>query len=867
MTLSSRHGGLDGGRVPRLDPLYLAVLSALLFWHVSADAAPTPSASDDVQFDSGFLAHTGGGSIDLTRFEKGNIVLPGEYSVDVYVNGNNVTRTQITFRQVGGKKDAQPCFGAVLLESLGVDLQKLPVDVRDRKPSEACIELPQIIADASTAFAFDDQRLSLSIPQSALRRTPRGYVSPDRWDSGVTTGLLNYSADVYATRNNGGPSTSQGFAGLTAGFNLGDWHFRHQGSYSWANGAGARYQDIATYVQRDMPSLTSQLTVGEAYTSGDLFDSTQFRGIKFETDDRMLPDSMRGYAPIIRGIARSNARVTITQNGVKIYEATVAPGAFEIDDLYATGYGGDLNVSVKEADGSSHDFSVPYAAVPLALRPGTHRYSFVAGTVRPSQGDSNPVFMQSTWRQGITNLITGYGGMTAAQGYMSFVLGTALNTSFGAWGLDVTQAMTSVPGEKRYNGTSARISYSKSITQTSTDIAIAAYRYSTGGFFGLNDAMLARERVRDGGLASDIARQRSRASLSVNQDLGGRAGRFGMTLSASNYWNRHGSDLTYSAAYSNVFRNLSYQLSVTRENTSLDSRNTTFYASVSIPLGKTKPVIASSSVTFDDHGNARGQATLSGSTGRDDTLFYSMTGNYASQTGGSSADGSGTLVYRAPYAELTGSAGAGQHYQQGSIGVRGAVVAHPGGITLSQPLSDTFAIVEAPGAAGARVLNSQGVRVDSRGYAIAPTLTPYSLNEIELDPSGLPLDVELRVTSQQVAPRAGAVPLIKFQTAVGRTALITVRQANGEALPFGAPVLDESGKEVGVVGQGGRILARGLETQGTLTVRWTNDSGMSCAVPYTLAPTKDGNSVHGYQTIETTCRPLPISAASKPSAE
>src|SRR2546427_6992467 len=91
-------------------------------------------------------------------------------------------------------------------------------------------------------------------------------------------------------------------------------------------------------------------------------DSTSFRGIRLNSDDRMLPDSQRGYAPVVRGVANTNARVTITQNGIKLYETTVAPGAFVINDLYPTGYGGDLQVSITEANGAVRSFAVPYAA-------------------------------------------------------------------------------------------------------------------------------------------------------------------------------------------------------------------------------------------------------------------------------------------------------------------------------------------------------------------------------------------------------------------------------------------------------------------------------------------------------------------------
>ncbi|WP_330732927.1 fimbria/pilus outer membrane usher protein [Burkholderia territorii] len=271
--------------------------------------------------------------------------------------------------------------------------------------------------------------------------------------------------------------------------------------------------------------------------------------------------------------------MTIRQNGVTIYETTVAPGAFEIDDLYATGYGGDLKVSVTEADGSVHQFSVPYAAVPMSLRPGIHRFSLVAGTVRDAQSDRNPLFMQGTWQQGITNLLTGYGGATLAPVYLSVMLGGAFNTPFGAFGADVTQANTAVPGVKRFSGTSARISYAKSIAKTQTDVTLAAYRYSTSGYFGLNDAMLVRERVENQGSVDAVARQRSRASLSVNQRLGERGGQRGLSVSAMNYWNRSGSDVTYSASYSNTFRRITYGLSVQRQQNSMGRSDTQYYVS------------------------------------------------------------------------------------------------------------------------------------------------------------------------------------------------------------------------------------------------------------------------------------------------
>lgn len=39
----------------------------------------------------------------------------------------------------------------------------------------------------------------------------------------------------------------------------------------------------------------------------------------------MLPDSQKGFAPTIRGIARTNAQVTVRQNGYVLYQTYVTP--------------------------------------------------------------------------------------------------------------------------------------------------------------------------------------------------------------------------------------------------------------------------------------------------------------------------------------------------------------------------------------------------------------------------------------------------------------------------------------------------------------------------------------------------------------
>ena len=149
---------------------------------------------------------------------------------------------------------------------------------------------------------------------------------------------------------------------------------------------------------------------------------------------------------------------------------------------------------------------------------------------------------------------------------------------------------------------------------------------------------------------------------------------------------------------------------------------------------------------------------------------------------------------------------------------------------------ETMAVVSAPGAQGAKVSGYPGLKLDSRGNAVVPYLRPYELNEVAIDPIGSSLDVELSETSQQVAPRAGAVVHLKYTTNQGRAVLLNVRLDDGSSLPFGAGVTDIDGTSVGVVGQGGQLYARIKPQTRQLLINWGSKTHQQCALVIPAGP-------------------------------
>ncbi len=835
---------------------HAVMLGALAAWSTTPAFADTTTLAD-VQFNGDFLMKPKGESVDVSRFERGNPVPPGEYTVDLYVNGNWVGHDTLRFVAREGATSAAPCFDKPLIERLGLDFSALSDKGRGelaKAQAGQCASVAALVDGASQSFDLSDLRLDLSIPQAALLRNPQGYVSPEFWDEGVTSATLGYNLNSFRVTGSGSvAANTQTYLGLNGGVNIGSWHFRQNSALTWQSNGPRTYQNIATYVQHDLPSIRSQLTIGDAFTDGAVFDSIGIRGVELASDDRMLPDSLRGYAPLIRGVAMTNARVSVTQNGNKLYETTVAPGPFEINDLYATGYGGNLLVTVTEADGSQHSFSVPYASVAQLLRPGITRFNVAVGQLRDAQIGQHDNLLQGTVQHGFNNVITGYAGTIVADGYLAGLLGAAVNTPLGAVAVDVTEARAQIRGATNTTGQSVRVSYSKLVPATNTNFTVAAYRYSSSGFWALRDAMLARSLVAAGQDPDAVDRQRNQIQLTMNQSFGNGWGNAYVVGTTLDYWNRGGTTTQFQVGYNNVLRalgtNFSYNVSLSRQRDGVTGQmNNQIFASVSIPLGTGQhaPTL-STSFTHNNQSGSSEQAMLNGSAGVDNEFTYGVTANHApgASTGGVNGQ------YRSPYATLAGSASGGSGYSQVSAGVTGAIVAHPGGVTFANDLGDTIGVVEAKDAKGARITNSSGVRIDNFGYAVIPYLTPYSLNTVDIDPKGIPLDVEFKSTSQQVAPRANSVVMIHFGTVTGRAAVISAHLPNGAPLPFGATVFDAKGTSVGAIGQNSRLFVRGVTDDGALTVKWGDAADEQCGFGYHLPP--KGEDRGAYAHIDAVC--------------
>lgn len=806
----------------------VARMSTGLLAIVTTSVMATETAPGEVEFDTSFLdsAYTAG--VDLKQFTHGNGMLAGTYLTDVWLNDTLLGTEKLTFsKQADGH--VAVCMTPELLARLNVRAAAL--QNTDRLSAGQCTPVEQVIPSARLTWDSGQQKLVIAVPQKDMENTARGSVPPSLWQSGSLAAFVGYNASAWQSVSGGETFNSQ-YLSLNSGLNLGGWYLRHNGSLTSQTGSGSRYQSINTYVQHDVTPLRGRFLAGQANTTGRLFDSLSYTGVSLFSDDQMLPESQRGYAPDIRGIARSSARVTVRQGGNVIYETTVPAGAFVINDLYPTGYGGDLNVTVREADGSESTFQVPYASVADLLRPGASRYEAVAGKYRRPDGPDGQPFYQASWQQGLTNILTLYGGMQFSDGYQAYQAGSAVSTPLGAVALDVTQANTTTVRDK-LSGQSYRITYNKLVSDTQSNIALAAYRFSTRDYLDFTQAMAYQSLQKgDAVSAGQLYRTKNRYSLTLSQGLAEGWGTLSVTGLSQNYWDHTGNDMQYQVGYSNRWKRVSYSLTAARNRSPEGRMQTSWLMSFSIPLGETRPVTFSSAVSRDGAGGMAEQVSLAGTAGERQQISWGVSGTHSDQ-GGSTGSVSGQ--YLSPWTTLNASAGMGRDNRTVSAGLSGSVVAHPHGVTLTPYTGDTWVVVNAPGAAGAEVSSYPGLKLDTWGNAVMPASMPYQRNSVSLDPKGLSDRVELESTTQNVVPRAGAVVMAEFATQQGYALLLA--PARPEAgLPFGATVTDSHGNTAGMVGQGGLVYARVSDKTGRLyATASTEGKAATCIMPFSVS--------------------------------
>ncbi|WP_428846609.1 fimbria/pilus outer membrane usher protein [Pseudomonas moorei] len=812
----------------------------------SATLAETSPAqvTPTLEFQSSFLRqspdHAGGaGQQALKALTQMHDLGPGRYLVNIQVNLVDFGQREIEFTLDPQHNQLTPCLSAELLGQIGVRLDSI-ADPQLLKSQ--CVDLLTLIPGAEIDFDGSQLLLAISIPHIALRRDVHGQIDPERWDHGINAAFVSYQASAQqgTNRYRGRQNTDDLY--LNGGLNLGPWRLRSNQALRQNEDGKREWTRAYTYAQRDLPGTHANLTLGETFTSGDVFRSLPIKGALIGSDMGMLPDALQGYAPIIRGVAQTRAKLEIFQNGYPIYTTYVSAGPYEIDDLSTNGGSGELEIVLTEADGQVRRFTQSFATLSNLLREGVWRYSAALGRYNGAQNLEDPLLWQGTLAMGTVWDATLYGGLMASDFYRASTVGVARDLGqFGALALDITQSSADINtlDIRHVQGKSYALKYGKSFA-SNTNLRFAGYRYSTEGYRDFDEAVRQRSHH-----SNWYGSRRSRLEASIYQNIGTRSA-LSLTLSQQDYWQSSDMQRQYQINASTRYQDVSFNLFASQSLNDSRGKDRQIGLSVTLPLDLGHPANA----TFDVQKNgshATQRATLSGNTDQN-RLNYQASASHEDSRQQSAAL---SLGYQAPFGSIGAGLTQGNDYRNVSLNASGALLMHAGGVEAGPFLGETTALVEVPGIAGVGVLNAVGVKTNERGYALAPYLRPYRANHLVLQTDQLGPEVEIDNGTTQVVPRRGAVVKATFPARTVTRLLITGRTANGQPLPFGAQLSDENGQVIGMVGQAGQVLLSTIDEPQILKVSWGEQVEPQCQLP--IDP-QQMEQAQGYRMQELTCR-------------
>ncbi|WP_411267166.1 fimbria/pilus outer membrane usher protein [Aeromonas veronii] len=764
--------------------------------------------------------------MDLEHFlTQGNIV-PGKYRVEVYLNEQLFSMEDVVFSS--RDREVAPCFTPALMEKIGVKDELLNHVL-------SCVDLTQI-NHAGWDYDAGAQKLHISIPQAALKYRSRGFVDPALWDQGINVAFVNYSLQSRFEHNRYSGDSNSHYLGLNSGVNIGPWRLRNQSQLNAVDDKGY-WQSLRTYAERDLTDWHSQLSTGQINSSSEVFNSQSLLGLQIRSDDAMLPDEMRGYSPVVTGVADTNATVEIRQGGNLIFSAPVAPGPFEFRDIPTYGSNGDLEITVIEADGTQKVRTQGFGMLPVMVREGTGRYQFSLG-----QLDTDLLSATDSWytsadgAYGLLSDLTLYGGVQGMQHYYALNAGLGFGSRFGSFSFDVTHS-DSDTRMGHNQGQSYRFRYGRVFHDAGTTLALSGYRYATEDYRSVDD------HIRDyssSGVTPYRSRIRSNMYLSVSQRLTSDWGSLTLAASETDYWDNQPTTRSLSASYGNSWQRLSYQLGAERSHSNgKDETRFTFYASLPISWGERNHNFSlGGSMQQQEMGGQRTQSNNQnlGLSGNWDDYSYNLT---ASRDSWGNQRWSASSNLRSAFGEGGVGFSQGSDYRSVNAHWAGSLIVHNGGKLNTAPtFYDGAILVEVPGQEGVGFRGSLA-KTGANGFALLGASSPYRRNQVSIDSQTLAKGVEVEDGSTQVVPRRGAITYAKIATRkVNRVQFTLLDRRSGQPYPFGTQLELLDGTLLAIADPHGRALALLDQLQGELVIV----SGTKrCRASYQVTENKGGN--------------------------
>jgi outer membrane usher protein FimD/PapC len=790
--------------------------------------------ANEQYFNPQFLGKDASLIQDLTLLTNGSGVTPGSYYLDLYIEGRFIKNVKVNF--YNRDTEVYPCITENIIDliPLNKDTKK---SIEELKKVNGCFELNQVIPEVNYNVDVPKLEFSISIPQIYLDKNKSSLANEADWDSGISAALVNYNFSGINSYNENSEDYSSYYLTLSNKINIGNW--RMYGNVYWSQNkfgsdTESEFKSNGIYLSRDINSLKSTLTVGQNSLGSNLFDALQYIGATLASSNEMRPENENGYTPPIKGIASVRSKLTIRQNNLIIYQTFIDPGPYDIKDLYPVGSSGDYEVELTSLDGAIIEkYNIPYATLPNLLKTNNYTYSATFGELDLPSTKAYK-FLQGSFSYGLPFRATVYGGIQGYNDYLSFGLGLAKDLGrFGALSVDVVNANSSFSNElSRINGQSYRILFAKSFTGTKTNIQLTGYKYSTSGFYTLNEAAYKNSNIGENNYL--LSRRRSTFQVNVSQNLGD-FGQLYVWGTKSTYWGGSDYSKNIQVGWNKTLPKLnglmvSLNYNMQKNN---DLNNNSIGLSLMMPLDfrKSKNMnsyISNNTTYYEESKSFTNNVNLYGRT-QDNKLNYGLLYNYNEN---SDDTANLNLKYDANIADLTFGTSYSKNATQINYGVSGSLLLHDHNVSLFKQAYDTNILIEAKGASGAKILKAgDNILVNKQGYALIPFATPYRYNDVEIDVESFKNGYDINDKILKVAPTRGAIAKVTFDVENGYSFLVRPK-LNEENIKFGTIVENEENKTTTISNDDGTVYIPAVKNGAKYKVYWSKTQVCEFSIQY-----------------------------------
>ncbi|WP_415871149.1 fimbria/pilus outer membrane usher protein [Acinetobacter pittii] len=630
----------------------------------------------------------------------------------------------------------------------------------------------------------------------------------------LNAAILNYSLyNTITNDENVFSGTAEGIFNSAIGNFSSGVLYNGSNENSYSHEKWVRLESKWQYVD---PEKIRIYTLGDFISnSPDWGSSVRLAGFQWSSAYSQRGDIVTSALPQFSGSAALPSTLDLYVNQQKIYSGLVPSGPFDIKQLPFIS-GNEVTLVTTDATGQQSITKKPYYFSSKILAKGINEFSVDVGVPRYNYGlysndYDDATFASGAIRYGYSNSLTLSGGAEAStDGLSNLGTGFAKNVL----GIGVINADIAASQYKDENGYSALLGLEGRISK---NISFnTSYRKVFDNYFDL--ARVSQVRY----LKDNQINAESQNYLNYSA-LADEIFRAGINY---NFYTGYGVYLGYNQI---KYSDNSYKLLSTNLSGSLD-KNWGFYASAykdyenhkdygvyfALRYTPSSRVNAITSVSSDS-GSLRYRQEIFGLS--EPQIGSFGWGGYVERDQDANENNASVYAsYRARAAYLTGRYNRFGDNDQVALSATGSLVAAAGRIFAANEIGDGYAVVTNAGPQS-QIING-GVNLgetDKSGRFLIPSLMPYQVNHVYLDPSYLPLNWNVKSTDQKTVVGYRQGTLVDFGAHQVISGLVKLVDENNSPLMPGYTVRI-NGQQDGMVGYDGEVFIPNLLKQNKLEV-------------------------------------------------